>query len=209
MTVAEAVLTDTRRATLVALCDTFVPGVERSDHDEVRRAFLARSASDLGVPAHIEGLMAQVMTPEEIEQFGGLFDALAAEGFTDADLETRTALVHGFSAQDPGAKLGLRGVKGLTLLFFYGLPDAQGQNPNWEALGFSGPPSAPPTADAAPKRLTVREVSGEAATLQCDVCVVGSGAGGGVIAARCAAGRAGGARPGSGRLPQRVGLLQP
>lgn len=186
MTVAEAVLTETRRATLRALCDTFVPSVDDAGHDDVARGFLARCASDLGVPEQIEGLMAQVMTPEEIEQFGGLFDALHGEGFTDADLATRTALIHGFAAQDPGAKLGLRGVKGLTLLFFYGMPDAAGSNPNWEALGFPGPPTSPPTPEESPKRLAVREVSGATATLRCDVCVVGSGAGGGVIAARCA-----------------------
>jgi len=187
MTVAQAVLSETQRATLEALCDTFVPSVDRTGHDEATRAFMARTATDLAVPEQIEGLMGQVMIADEIAQFAGLLDALAAEGFADADLAARTALVHGFSAQDPGAKQGLRAFKGLTLLFFYGLPDEAGSNPSWAAIGYPGPPSAPPSAEQAPKTLTVVEVTGERATLTCDVCVVGSGAGGGVIAAQCAA----------------------
>jgi choline dehydrogenase-like flavoprotein len=186
MATAQAVLSDAQRETLEALCDTFVPSVQSDTHDELEKAFMARSAGDLQISAQIEGLMADVMVPDEIAGFGGLLDALAAEGFNDADLDGRTQLVHGFRAQDPDAKLGLQAFKGLTLLFFYGLPDAAGSNPNWEAIGFSGPQSAPPSAEEAPKTITVKEISGESATLTCDVCVVGSGAGGGVVAAECA-----------------------
>jgi choline dehydrogenase-like flavoprotein len=186
MAVAQAVLNETQSRTLSALCDTFVPAVAAETHDELTRDFMARAASDLGVAGQIEGLMADVMTPEEIAGFAGLLDALDAEGFADADLATRTQSVHDFITQDAAAKLGLRSLKGLTLLFFYGLPDAAGSNPNWEALGFPGAKSAPPSPEQAPKTISVQEVSGETATLTCDVCVVGSGAGGSVIAAECA-----------------------
>jgi choline dehydrogenase-like flavoprotein len=47
--------------------------------------------------------------------------------------------------------------------------------------------TAPPSAEAAPKTITVEEVSGDRATLNADVCIVGSGAGGSVIAAKLAA----------------------
>ena len=186
MAVAQAVLSDAQRETLEALCDTFVPSVETDTHDALEKEFMARAASDLQVAAQIEGLMADVMTPEEIAGFAGLLDGLAGEAFNDADTDGRTKLVHGFSEQDPEAKLGLRALKGLTLLFFYGLPDEAGANPNWEAIGFPGPKAPPPSAQDAPKTINVEAVSGEAATLSCDVLVVGSGAGGGVIAAQCA-----------------------
>ena len=186
MAVAEAVLSEEQRATLETLCDTFVPSMETDTHDELERAFMARAASDLAVATQIEGLMADVMTADEIAGFAGLLDALAAEGFREADLEGRTEMIHGFGAQDPEAKHGLRAFKGLTVLFFYGLPDEAGQNPNWPVIGFPGPKAAPPPPDQAPKTIAVEEVTGESATISCDVVVVGSGAGGGVIAAQCA-----------------------
>ncbi len=186
MAIAQAVLKESQRQTLLALCDTFVPSVAVETHDPVERGFMARAASDLAVPEQIEGLMADVMTPEEIAGFAGLLDALRAEGFANADLATRTQMVHGFGAQDAAAKQGLRALKGLALLFFYGLPDAAGSNANWEALGFPGAKAAPPSAERAPKTIGVQELSGETATLSCDVCVIGSGAGGSVIAAECA-----------------------
>jgi choline dehydrogenase-like flavoprotein len=179
MATVTGVFDATRRATLEALCDTFVPAVDSDSEDPVEREFMGRSASDLGVAAQIEGLLEQAMLPDDIEAVGGLLDALGAEGFSDAPVEARTAMIHAFR-QDPDAKLGLHQLKGLTFLFFYALPDAQGRNPSWDLIGYPGPNSAPP---AAPKTLTVAE---PAPTLTADVCVVGSGAGGSVIAARCA-----------------------
>ena len=184
MAVAASVLTDVQRETLAALCDTYVPSVETQTGDPLERDFMARAASDMEIPAHIEQTFADTLMPEEIEAFAGLLDALAAEGFSQADLPARTAIVHALREQDPEAKLGLHSLKALTMLFFYALPDEQGRNPNWEAIGYPGAP-APPAADA-PKTIRVQEVAGESATLDCDVCVVGSGAGGGVIAARAA-----------------------
>lgn len=187
MAVAQAVLTSTRRATLEALCETFVPALEAGSGDPVELEFMARGASALQVAAQVEGLLVEAMMAEEIEAVGQLLDALAAEGFDAAPLEARTAIVHAFREQDPGAKLGLQQLKGLTLLFFYALPDEAGSNPNWEAIGYPGPISAAPDAAAAPKTIAIEEVSGEAEMLHADVCIVGSGAGGAVLAARCAA----------------------
>ncbi len=185
MAVAQSVLSETQRETLEALGDTFIPGIEADSHDPVEKEFMGRAASDMAVAAQIEGLMAEVLLPEELLLVGGLLDALAAEGFAKADLATRTQIFHAFSEQDADAKLGLLQLKALTLLFFYALPDELGQNPNWEAIGYPGPNSPPPPPADAPKTLTVEEVSGPSATLTADVCVIGSGAGGGVIAAEC------------------------
>jgi choline dehydrogenase-like flavoprotein len=186
MAVMEQVLSETRRETLAVVCDTFVPAVHVDTADELEAAFMARASTDLDVPAQVEALLAEALLPAEIEALGGLLDALAAEGFADLDLESRTALIHAFGEQDPAAKHGLHQLKALTLLFFYALPDEQGRNPNWEILGFPGPISPPPAPEQAPKTIRVEEFSGPEATLACDVCVIGSGAGGAVIAAECA-----------------------
>ena len=183
MAVVAGVLSDTRRRTLEAVCDTVAPSVRVDTDDAVLRDFFARAASDLGIAAQLEGLMAQSMMPEEIEAMGQLLDAIGDNEFAEQPLEARTQILHAVAESGPDAKLGVRQLRSLTLLFFYALPDAAGRNPNWEAVGYPGPISAPPSPDAAPKTIGVEPVSGPAAELEADVCVIGSGAGGAVIAA--------------------------
>ncbi len=183
MAVTVGALSDTRRRTLEAVCDTFAPAIEADSAGEPVAAFYARAASDLGVAAQIEGLLEQSMMPEEIEALGQLLDAFAEHDFAGLSLAARTELLHAIAGSSPGAKLGVRQLRGLTFLFFYGLSDESGHNLNWDAIGYPGPISAAPSPQQAPKTIAVEQVVGESATLQADVCVVGSGAGGGVIAA--------------------------
>jgi choline dehydrogenase-like flavoprotein len=186
MAVMAGVLSDARRRTLEALCDTIVPSVEYDGDDETVRAFMARSAGDLGVAGRIDGLMAEAMMPEEVEGFGLLLDRLSEADFAGLPLDARTRVMEQVAAGSPEGKLGINVFKNLTMLFFYALPDERGRNPNWDALGYPGPISAPPSAEEAPKTIAVESMSGAEATLTADVCVVGSGAGGGVLAGELA-----------------------
>ncbi|HEX5224969.1 MAG TPA: FAD-dependent oxidoreductase [Solirubrobacteraceae bacterium] len=186
MAVTVGVLSDTRRRTLEAVCDTFAPSVEVPDADDATRAFYARAASDLGVAGQIEGLLAQTALPEEIEATGQLLDAVAGQGFDGLDLDARTALLHAMAESAPEVKFGLRQLRALTFLFFYGLATTTEANPNWSAIGYPGPRSAAPSLEQAPKTIALETVAGEVAMLDADVCVIGSGAGGGVIAAELA-----------------------
>jgi choline dehydrogenase-like flavoprotein len=187
MAVAVGILSDTRRRTLEAICDTFAPSVVDAPSDgagdDVLRDFLARSAGDLGAAAQIESLLGSVMVQEEIDALGALLDAFSEQDFADKALDERTALVHAIAASSPEAKLGVRQLRALTYLFFYALPDEAGSNPNWAALSYPGPLAPPPSAADAPKTIALERVSGDSAVLEADACVVGSGAGGGVIAA--------------------------
>lgn len=187
MAVPAPVFDEAQRATLTTLCDTYVPSVEVDSGDPVEREFMARSATDLGVAAQIEGMLSEALLPEEFALVAELLDGLAAQDFAGLPLEARTQTVHGFREASPEAKLGLDRLKGLTFLFFYALPDELGSNPNWEAIGYPGPTSPPPDAAAAPKTIAIEEVAGGSATLRADACVVGSGSGGSVIAAKLAA----------------------
>ena len=186
MAVAVGILNDTRRGTLEAICDTFAPSVGAPDDDASTHGFYARSAADLGVAAQIEGLVAQSMVQEEIDALGALLDAFADQDFANQGLAERTAIVHAISDSGAEAKLGVRQLRALTFLFFYALPDETGHNPNWDALAYPGPLSPPPSDADAPKTIALESVSGEQAVLDADVCVIGSGAGGGVIAAELA-----------------------
>jgi choline dehydrogenase-like flavoprotein len=183
MAVVVGVLSETRRRTLEAICDTIAPSIEVDSEDAVVREFYARAASDLGVAAQLEGLMAEAMLPDEIEGIGQLLDAIGDNEFVERPVEVRTEILRAVANSSPEAKLGVRQLRALTLLFFYALPDAAGRNPNWEVLGYPGPVSAAPTQDQAPKTINVERITGASVTLETDVCVIGSGAGGGVIAA--------------------------
>src|SRR5215472_14414597 len=166
MAVTVGVLEDTRRQTLEALCGTFAPSVECHGDDAAQRDFYARSASDLGVAAQLEDLFAQSMLPEEIEAIGQVLDAFAEQGFAAKGLQQRTEIIHRLASSSPGAKLAVRQLRGLTFLFFYALPDDAGHNPNWDALSYPGPISAPPPPEQAPKTIALEQPAGATATLQ-------------------------------------------
>jgi choline dehydrogenase-like flavoprotein len=183
---ATAVLSDVQRETLVAVCDTFVPAISDASADPVMQAFLARSAGDLAVAEQIEALMAQAMTEDQVQGFADLLDALAEQSFAELPLPARTQVLYGVAASSHDARLGVIALRNSTFLFFYGYVDERGQNPNWQALGYPGPISAPPSPEEAPKTIRVAEVEGPQATLTADAVVVGSGAGGSVIAAELA-----------------------
>jgi choline dehydrogenase-like flavoprotein len=170
------VLSEIQRDTLRALCDTFVPSL---DVPGERAAFYTRAASDLGVPDAAEQALAQ-LPEDQVDGLRQLLDAIAAEGFGEAGPEAREQIVKAFMDAGPESLAGMTAFKGLSLMFFYGLPDPQtGRNPNWEAIGYPGPLSPAP---AAPKRIELIEPTTDEVVLEADVCVVGSGAGGGVIA---------------------------
>lgn len=169
---------DTRRATLQALCDTVVPRVERDDDPD---GFWARAASDLGVDRAIEQLIGQM--PEEPRAgLVELLDTLEALGLGVAPSQlSREELLHSLALASSQAAAGIQALVGLTLSIFYGAPDPQtGRNVNWDRLGYPGPTITPPTAE---KPIEPLVPEGDELTLEADVCVVGSGAGGGVVAA--------------------------
>src|SRR5438552_18579242 len=78
--------------------------------------------------------------------------------------------------------------KRLSLLAFIGDTEDDGTNPVWPEIGYPGPVSAPPPT---PKGIRTTVLDGDT-TLTGDAVVIGSGAGGGVVAGELsAAGKAG------------------
>jgi len=172
-------LTAAQRATLRAFCDTIVPRVEREDDPH---GFWARRASDLGIEAYVEAQLA-TLGPAEQAGIGQLLDGLAMQDFAPASDLSREQILTNVALSSSLAAAGIEGLRALVLLLYYGAPDPQtGQNPNWKQFGYPGPQAPPPQV---PKLLTPLVPPGDL-ELRADVCVVGSGAGGSVIAAELA-----------------------
>jgi long-chain-alcohol oxidase len=178
----ELTLTPRQRRSLNAICDTFCPSGDGLP-----------SASELGVPDAVLRLVVRDPRPAARRELKQLLSAWESPALT-------YAIGHGwkrYSALAPeqreaallswcDSRLGRRraafhALRKGALLMYYALPGAAGgPNPVWERIGYPGPLGR--RDGAPPKALTPLEPAGPA-TLDCDVCIVGSGAGGGVAAA--------------------------
>src|SRR4051794_4537078 len=169
-------LNEMQRETLQAVCDTIVPSIERADDPH---GVWARKASDLGVPQMLEDTFA-LMPPEQQQGMLQLLDGLGAQQFARCSQLSREQILRNVSLLGSQAAAGVGALVGLTLFYNYGAPDPEtGQNPNWRAYGYPGPIAAPAPAEKPIKPLVP---DNGALDLDADVCIVGSGAGGGVIA---------------------------
>lgn len=202
-------LTDTQRTVLRALCDTFVPAIAVPDDPT---GFWARTASDLGVDTIIATEVLGNLPPEIRQPLVDLLDLLDTQNFVGASQEARESILAQVASNSPELQTPYHTFRGFlpaaakdifffekqTLLLNYGLPAdsgknenlitygvPQGQNPNWAIMGYPGPVSVPPKRPEEPIQTWVPP--GDSVTLEADVCIVGSGAGGAVIASRLSA----------------------
>ncbi|MCB0827514.1 MAG: GMC family oxidoreductase [Solirubrobacterales bacterium] len=167
-------LTENQIATLRELCDTVVPSIPK-DPDE--HGVWGRTATDVGADkAVLEAI--EGMPPESRAGIGELLDRLELQGFAGFSQASREQTLTTMSLANRDAAIGIGALKGLTLFFTYGLPP----NPAWPQFGFPGPVSPPPDVEKPITPLT--PAAGE--VLEADAVIVGSGAGGGVIAGRLA-----------------------
>ncbi len=173
-------MNEIQREVLRAIADTVVPAVERADDPH---GFWARSGSELGAHEAVAEAIAQM--PElQREGLGQLADGLARMGFVGASQRSREQLLRNLSALGPEAAAGAQALVGLSLFFAYSIPDpATGVNPLWAEFGYPGP-GAPP--QELPRAAAALVPDSDEAVYEADAVVVGSGAGGGVIAAALA-----------------------
>ena len=173
-----------RLAVLRTLADIAVPSVAPPRSGGGDPAFWTRRASDLDVAEAVAGAIATRLQPADAAGLTELLDVLGRLRVHRLPGPARAALLATLRKVSADAAKGLDVVRQLSLGMFYGLPDADGANPNWPVVGYPGPPTV---ADRPAHRLTPETVApGTDAVWEADVCVVGSGAGGGVVAAELA-----------------------
>ena len=196
-------LTPAQRRTLAAVCDTICPALDPppgTPPDSPQAAYWQRAAADLDVAGWIERSLTGEISPAEVRQLGQALDALeqpalsllttgSATPFTRRGPAARAAVLRAWSTSPlPLLRQGFQTFKRAAAFFFYTAPGADGTNPNGPVLGYPDPWQPPPYPPAPanpahplhPERITADT------TLEADACVIGSGAAGGIVAARLA-----------------------
>ncbi|MFL5870105.1 MAG: GMC family oxidoreductase N-terminal domain-containing protein, partial [Solirubrobacterales bacterium] len=131
-------------------------------------------------------LLQAALPDEQVAGLRSLLDSLAINGMApETPHVAREQIVNAFSAESPEALAGISTLRAVATTLFYALPDlGTRRNATWDAIGFPGPPVSPPTDRERP--LVIRRPESSQEIIETDVCVIGSGAGGGVIAAELA-----------------------
>jgi choline dehydrogenase-like flavoprotein len=189
-------LTPDEMRVLEAVCDTLIPSLAPPEGEEDPHGLYARKASDLTVAQVIAETLA-LESPETRADFKQLLSLLNGPAFglltisrprsfmKMAPEQREEALQRMANSSLAKLRQGFQAIKRLAAFIFYGAPTAERSNPNWPALNYT-PAPPPPSPEAAPKRIRTLEIHGEE-TLTADAVIVGSGAGGGMMAAELAA----------------------
>jgi choline dehydrogenase-like flavoprotein len=165
------------------VCDTYIPAVRPPAGADPAGGFWLRTASDLRTEYAAAGWIETRLAPVDRDGLLQLLDLLGATGFARLPVAARARMIAAAPAESDVAR-GFRGLRELAFGMFYSVPQADGTNPNWPVLGYPGPPEVTPPPEA-PRIAPYRPI-GDEATLDADVVIIGSGAGGGVLAATLA-----------------------
>src|SRR5437588_546854 len=166
---------------LEEICDALCPGGDGLP-----------SAGDLGVPDALVQALARNPRESERKQLAallsawdtpalGLLGGVGPRRFSSlARAQREQALLAWADSRLPQRRAVFQALRKAALLFYYMLPGRDGgRNPAWDAIGYDGPLG--PLEGAPPKALSTTD-PGPHGSLECDVVIVGSGAGGGAAA---------------------------
>ena len=184
-------LSERQRSVLAAVCETLLPEL-RGDADT--GGLFAVGARGAGTATRVERLIASLQDPLDRLRLGLLLTGLGSafanvlltgrfKSFPAMDARAREATLKSYAnSAFPLRRAGFQALKRLAHVAYYCWPvtgDGNGAtHPAWRAAGYPGPLPQPAAAVEPLPTLAVETDT----TLDCDVVVVGSGAGGGVVA---------------------------
>jgi len=180
------------QGTIIALCQAIVPPVPSGEN-----GLLETGPEELNVPAQVLFSLENLPNPADLGKLRLLLRlidltpvnfALSGIGkpFVNmAPAEKEKYLLILAQSKIPDLRAGFKALKALIATTYFSTPtDLQGRpNPSWQVMGYPGPLFPPP---AKPKPIKPLKISTNT-TLSCDAVVIGSGAGGGVVAGELAA----------------------
>ncbi len=182
-------LTPSERETLRAACDALVPAFEGE------AGLYGRRASDLGVDKTLAETVEGLLTPASARDFRRILRVFDSRWYNFlltgrpvrfgglGPAEKERYLSSWRDSSIPLKRTAFQAFKRLVCFLNYTVTGPAGSNPNWADIGYPGPSGDAPTP--LDEALRIKPFSPSADTkLECDVCVVGSGAGGSVIADR-------------------------
>lgn len=181
------VLSDRQRRTLAAVCEALLPSLA---HDGDLHALYTTGAAATGTAERVEELIRSIRDPRDRARIALLLDVLASpaasllsgvrprpfDALTPAQRET--VLRRWANSRIAPRRAGFQALKRLTHVAYLAWPTSDGSHPAWRAVGYPGPLPQP---SRAVEPLTALAVERDT-TIDCDVVIVGSGAGGGVAA---------------------------
>lgn len=181
-------LSEEERLTLKAVCDAIFPDAGGESE------FYRRKASDMSVDKALAETIESALQPGSAQDFRRVlrvFDSRlynlilssSPSGFSQlSDSGRQRYLARWRDSPLPLKRTAFQALKRLACFLAYTVTDENGTNPNWSEIGYPGPGRSPAVPMPDDLRLTPLKLESDA-RLDCDVCVVGSGAGGSVIAA--------------------------
>src|SRR5256712_7927228 len=189
-------LSPQERLTLRYLADAVVPSVPvESDPD----GFYGRRASDLAIDDDVARIIERYVSANQRADFRRLLRTLESpwanlllsgrpHRFSSGTPAERERFLLGWAHSRLGInRQGFQAVKRLVLLLTYAKALKRGVNPNWPSSGYAAPQPRASQAARGPSESSIESLRpANETSLEADVCVVGTGAGGSVIAAKLA-----------------------
>lgn len=184
-------LNTSERQTLRDVCDTLLPSLAPEGVDDAELFLL--NAGKMGVAVAIEegitrrskrqwSLLKRLLNSLEHPLFIAFLIHQPRRFGSLTRVERERVLTAMATSNLRWLRTGFQAVKRLATYYFYSITDGKGLNPTWRALKYE-PSDNPPAIRSSIKLTTVKR----ATTLEVDVCIVGAGAGGPVIAGELAA----------------------